>query len=103
MGGQGNSSAFGDRPTQQAAVQSFLKNYDKVSSVSAMTASSLWGWGVVGVVRSGGVCGPLMGCGVGVVVGLKLSQWKSQWIMPLRGSECVLCSLLIDLFFSVCL
>ncbi|XP_076446152.1 uncharacterized protein LOC143283739 isoform X2 [Babylonia areolata] len=29
MGGQGNSSAFGDRPTQQAAVQSFLKNYDK--------------------------------------------------------------------------
>ncbi|KAK7097844.1 uncharacterized protein [Littorina saxatilis] len=29
IGGQGTSNAFGDRPTQQAAVQSFLKNYDK--------------------------------------------------------------------------
>lgn len=28
-GGSGSSSTFGDRPTQQAAVQSFLKNYDK--------------------------------------------------------------------------
>ena len=46
MGGQGNSSAFGDRPTQQAAVQSFLKNYDKVSHyiIHTILVTVVVGW-----------------------------------------------------------